>query len=274
MRRHRLAEIRLNRHSRIGEGAEHQSAEHLDAQLLQAVLRRVEILRHAALAAHAVTERHALQPARKIVAPGVIHAGQRLGVAALLQAHQRALVRAAVHHRVDRAVFVARHDHRYFADRGEAPVAGVRNFDFQAEEIPDRPAEQPLLLLGVDRGIGEHAKRHTRHAVLRPDEIACEIARHRNVHCLPPRHVLAATVAAAAENGAMCAPPADEPGGRSQRSGEQSMISRRAALTGGVAVATAASLRGARAASTPGVTATRSRSATPCRTAARPRPMA
>jgi hypothetical protein len=186
--RHRCAEIILHRHGRIRECAEHNSGKHLDAQRLQPVLRGVEILRHAALAADAVTERDTLQPAGEIIAPRVIHAGQRLRIAALLQAHQRALVRAAVHHRVDRAVLIARDHHGHIADGGKSPVAWIGKLDLEAEEVPDRPAEQPPLLLGVDRGIGEHAERHPCHATRRPDQIACEFARHRDVHRLPPRH--------------------------------------------------------------------------------------
>ena len=144
--RHRLAEIVLHRHGRVRERAEHQAGEHLDAQRFQPVLRRVEILRHAALAAHTVAERDALQPAGEVVAPRMIHAGQRLRVAALLQAYQRTLVRAAVDHGVDGAVLVAGDDDRHVADRGETPVPWIGNLDFQAEKIPDRPAEQPLLL--------------------------------------------------------------------------------------------------------------------------------
>ena len=53
-------------------------------------------------------------------------------------------------------VLVAVTTTRHFANRGEAPVAGIRNFYLQAEEVPDRPTEQALLLFGVYRGIGEH----------------------------------------------------------------------------------------------------------------------
>ena len=202
----------LHRHCRIRERAEHQSAEHLDAQRFQPMLRRVEILRHAALAAHAVAERDALQPAGKIVAPRMIDAGQRLGVAAFLQADQRALVRAAIDHRMDRAVLVARHDDRHFADCGEAPVARIGNLDLQAEEIPDRPAEQPLLFLGIDRGIREHAERHARHAVPRPDQIVGKIVCHRDVHRLPPRQMLAGDGSGGGEKCAMSALPAERAG--------------------------------------------------------------
>ncbi len=150
------------------------------------MLRVVEVLRHAALAADAVAERDALKTAREVVAPRMIHAGQRAGVAAFLQAHQRPLVRAAVHQCVDRAMLIARDDDRRFADGGEAPVARIGNFYLQTQKIPYRSTEQPPLFRGVDLGIREHTERHACHTVLRPDQIACKIARHRDVHHSPP----------------------------------------------------------------------------------------
>jgi hypothetical protein len=55
-RRHGRAEISLDRRRLFGEGAEDHAAEGLDAELLQAMVLDVEILRHAALAAQAVAE--------------------------------------------------------------------------------------------------------------------------------------------------------------------------------------------------------------------------
>ena len=188
--RHRLAEIFFHGLRRIRERAEHEPGEHFDAQRLQPMLRVVEILRHAALAADAVAERDALKTAREVVAPRMIHAGQRAGVAAFLQAHQRPLVRAAVDQCVDRAMLIARDDDRRFADGGEAPVARIGNFYLQTQKIPDRSTEQPPLFRGVDLGIREHTERHACHTVLRPDQIACKIARHRDVHHSPPPALL------------------------------------------------------------------------------------
>ena len=194
--RHRLAEVCFHRLRFIRERAEHQPGEHFDAQRFQPMLRVVEILRHAALAANAVAERNALQPAREIVTPGMVNAGQRLRVAALLQAHKCSFVSAAIDQRVDHAMLVARDDDRCFTDGGETPVARIGNLNLQAQKIPDRPAEQPLLFLGVDLGIREHTEGHACHAALRPDQIACKIARHRDVHHWPPQHLLSSTTVA------------------------------------------------------------------------------
>ena len=155
---HRLAEVVFNRWGGVRERAEHQAAEHLHVQRLQAMLSHVEIVRHAALAAQAVAEGHALQPSREVVAPRMVHAGQRFRVAAILQADKRALVRAAIDHRMDRAVLVAGDNDRHFPDRREPPVAGIGNLDLQAEKIPDRSAEQQPLLARIDFRVGEQAE--------------------------------------------------------------------------------------------------------------------
>ena len=51
--------------------------------------------------AHAVAERNTLQPPIELVVPDVVHAGKIGEIVPLLQADQRALVRAAVDHRMD-----------------------------------------------------------------------------------------------------------------------------------------------------------------------------
>ncbi len=159
------------------------------------MLRRIEILRHAAFAAHAMPERDALQTSGEIVAPRMVDAGQRLGVAPLLQAHQCPFMGATIDHRMDRTVLIAGHHDRRFANSRETPITGIGNFDVQTEEIPDRPAEQALLLLRIDRGIREDAERHARHPICWPDEVGRNIASDRDVHRSPPRALPIATVA-------------------------------------------------------------------------------
>ena len=105
-----------------------------------------EIGRHAASAVHPALEGDRFQIAPQIVAPGVIDALEILGAAAgIVEADQRAAMDAAVLERGDRTVGVA-HDHdRHLSDLRRAPVAGVGDFGFQAEKIPDRAFEDPLL---------------------------------------------------------------------------------------------------------------------------------
>ncbi len=86
-----LAEITLHRRRLLGERAEDHVAEDFHPKRLQAVLLQVEIFRHAALAADAVLEGEADELAVEPVVPGMVDAGQRLGVALVLQADERAL---------------------------------------------------------------------------------------------------------------------------------------------------------------------------------------
>ena len=137
-------------HGFIRERAEDEAAIDFDPQRFQAVLLRVEILRHAALATNAVAEGDTVQLAVQIVCPGVVDAGKILAVAPFLQADQRSLVGATVDHRMDVAVFVARDDDGNFADEGGLEVARVRDVDIEAQEMPDWSPEYLFLFQGVD----------------------------------------------------------------------------------------------------------------------------
>src|SRR4029077_12118710 len=119
VRGHAGAEIGFERLRSVAEGGEDQSVETFGAQALQTVLSQIETLRHAAFSVHSVLERHAAQFALKIVSPSVIGAGEILFLAAGLGAQQRALVSAAVDHRMNVAVLIARRD-----DGGIADVCG------------------------------------------------------------------------------------------------------------------------------------------------------
>ena len=68
------------------EGGKHQPMQHLDAQALQAMRRKVKIRRQAALVANAVPKRHAAQAAVQIKGPVMVDAGELVGVSALLDA--------------------------------------------------------------------------------------------------------------------------------------------------------------------------------------------
>ncbi len=74
-------------------------------------------------------------------------------MAAIVEADQRAAMRAAVLEGAEFAVFGARDDDRHGTDEGGAVVADVGEFIFQAEEAPDRALEQALLLQGEHVGV-------------------------------------------------------------------------------------------------------------------------
>ncbi len=82
----------------------------------------------------------------QVIAPGVIDALEILHAATVVQADQRAAMRTAVFERGEFAVFRAHHDHRHGADKRGAVVADIRELGFQAEIVPDRTLEDPLLL--------------------------------------------------------------------------------------------------------------------------------
>ena len=76
----------------------------------------------------------------------MIDALEVLHRAAVFQADQRAAMRAAVLERGEIAVFRAHDDDGHAADEGRAVVAGVGEFDLEAEEVPGRAFEDALLL--------------------------------------------------------------------------------------------------------------------------------
>ena len=151
---HLRAEIVRERRRIGGERAEHEPAIGLDAQPPQPAPRPVEILRHPALAADALLEGDARQIAPQVVGPVMVDAGEALGVAGLVDAHQVAPVGAAVDHRVYRARLVAHRDDRDFPDRRGPVVPGVRDLAFQRQEIPGLCQKDPLQLAAIDPVVG------------------------------------------------------------------------------------------------------------------------
>src|SRR6185437_12820955 len=142
------------------------------AQLARTELLHAERGRHTALALDAVLEGDALEIALPVVAPGVIDAGEVLGVAAALQRDQRTAMSAAIFERIELAVGVAGYDHRGVADEGVDEVANVFHLDRQAEIVPARALEDALLLGGIDVAVLENPEGHAGHAVARPDMCA------------------------------------------------------------------------------------------------------
>ena len=135
-------------------GREHHAAVGRDVELAQAVLVRLEIRRHAALAGDAAAERHADEVALQIVGPLVIGADEFLGVAAELAAELGGAVRAAVLEHVDRAVLGARHHDRRRAHIRADEVAGIRHLGFERHVVPGAAVEDPFHLALVDVLVG------------------------------------------------------------------------------------------------------------------------
>src|SRR5215472_18803382 len=69
-------------------------------------------------------------------------------------------MRTAIDKRLDRARLVAIEDDRRIADPGGAVIARLRDFAVEAEIAPHRPAEDSLLLAGIDFGIVVEAVRN------------------------------------------------------------------------------------------------------------------
>src|SRR3954469_14447696 len=77
----------------------------------------------------------------------MIDALEVLGAAAgIVEADQSTAMDAAVLERGDRTIRVAYDHDRHLSDLCRAPVAGIGDLRFQAEKIPDRAFEDPLLL--------------------------------------------------------------------------------------------------------------------------------
>ena len=123
------------------------------------------------------------QIAFQVEAPCVIDASQRLGVAAVLRAQQRAAVRAAIHHGVQPAFAIARHDDGRLADAGDDVIAMLAEFLHQAQIMPHRSLEDFLLFLPVLVRVGEQAVGNAAALVGRPFD-----------HSLRNPHVTAGTL--------------------------------------------------------------------------------
>src|SRR5258708_187563 len=93
---HLRADIIVERQRSIAEAREDQAAIALDAQLLQAVVLRLEITRHPRRHFEAVAERHASQVAPRIVAPLMIGADVGPCIASRRATDHRATMRASI----------------------------------------------------------------------------------------------------------------------------------------------------------------------------------
>ena len=167
-RKHGGAKVCLEGLNVLGKGREHRAVTRRDLELAQAVVLRVEIVRHAALLFHAAPKRHADQVALQVIGPLVVGTHELGGVAKMLLAELHAAVGAAVLKHIDGTVFIARDHHRLVADKGALIVARIRDLGFQGHISPARAAKNALLFAFVDLRIRVSPIGHAGKPSLRP----------------------------------------------------------------------------------------------------------
>lgn len=119
----RITEILVDRRHLPREAAEHEAVHESGAQLARTVILHAERRRHAALAFDAVLERDAGKVAFQVVCPSVIDAAESFFVrAAIVEADERATMRAAVLKRADLAARIASNDDRSVTDERGAEI--------------------------------------------------------------------------------------------------------------------------------------------------------
>ena len=102
---------------------------------------------------------HRAKFARPGVAPAVVRADEALGVAPALGADRGASVQATIDEHRDRAVVLARHDHRLARHPGGEVITGARYLAFVPEQQPGA-AEHALHLEFEYRRVGVHGAVH------------------------------------------------------------------------------------------------------------------
>ncbi len=122
-----------------GQCAKDKIAKVVDTQFAQPVLVEAKTLRHSALPGDAAAKGDAVEVAFEIIAPGVIDAGQIVGMAAPFQTDEVAAVGAAVEHRMNLAVMSAGDDDRSLAKKGRQIVARFGQFSGEGQKLPSRP---------------------------------------------------------------------------------------------------------------------------------------
>ena len=165
---HHRPEILLDGGRRIRKRAEMDALKTCNAQAFKAMPGVVEIGGHASAAAHPALEGHAGQVSAQVVGPVVVHTGELLAIAPLIDANQGSAMRAAIDHGMHLAVFIAAKDDRCFTNKIELVITWPGNFAIQPEVIPGRAAEQERLFACVNCGILIHAIRHARDTLFGP----------------------------------------------------------------------------------------------------------
>ncbi len=177
---HIWAKIVLQRFGFVAERRKHQTIQHGNPQLGQAVVFHIKIVGHAAIDAvalfHAVFKRQASQIAVEFVSPLVIGAHKAAGIALRGLAEAHAAVRAAVFDHTDavvrRTVFggdaVAHHEHLPLAHMAKLEVAKVGDLNLQPDITPVRTVKNLFQLTLVKLGVGVSPKGHAAGAGLAP----------------------------------------------------------------------------------------------------------
>src|SRR5208283_27746 len=158
---HCRTKVVVERRRVVPEGREDEAAVAVDPQLLEAMVLRIEIGRHAGRSFNTVAEGHAPQVAARIVAPLMVDTDVAFRVAARGPADRRAPMRASIDPRRKAPVFTARDYHRRITDKSTFEVAGIGNLRFHCEVAPYRPTEDPLLLQLINVGRAIDLERHT-----------------------------------------------------------------------------------------------------------------
>src|SRR3954454_23084439 len=86
----------------------------------------------------------------------MIDASMRHRIAARQPADFSAAMGAPIHPSRQATVFGASHDHRRVADIAALKIAGLGYLGLEAQETPERPTEDALLLQSVDLRGGKH----------------------------------------------------------------------------------------------------------------------
>jgi hypothetical protein len=143
-----------------------------------------KLFRHAAFALDPILEGDADQVAFQVVAPGMIHAAKGpLFSPMLIKTDERATMRAAIFESIDLSISVTGDDDGGLTHETGAEIAGMRDFDFEAQIRPAISLEDALLLVAVDVFTLERPIGHTGEA-WRPGErfsgcgMRLDIARH------------------------------------------------------------------------------------------------
>src|ERR1700730_2010343 len=101
----------------VGERAEHEAVERCHTQLSRTMILYPEVGWHTALALHPALERHRLQIAAKVIAPGMVNTLKIFGpLAGVIEADQGTAVRAALFEWGDRSVIIAGDHNRHPPD--------------------------------------------------------------------------------------------------------------------------------------------------------------
>ena len=166
----RRVEICLQSHGVRAERGEDHALVRRHAQSGETMFLGIELGRVAAHPRHAAAVGNAHQVAAGIVSPLMIDAFVLASVAARLALHRGAAVGAPVHQGVQAAVLGAADDDRRVAHERRLEVVRLGDLRFQRHVVPDRAAEDGLLLAGEHVGPRKNLERHAAAVAGRPGD--------------------------------------------------------------------------------------------------------